>query len=372
MIIISKHIPLGKPFFGNEEVEAVRNTLESGWVAQGPRTEQFEKKLSTYCDAKFGIAVNSCTSALHLSLLVSGIAEGDRILVPDFTFLATGNVILHVGAEPKLIDIDLDSFCLDVDSIEENIDERVKLIFPVHAFGYPADIPELNKIAGKHDIRVIEDAALAIGSMINCCKIGSFRNLTCFSLQGRKIMTTGEGGMIVLDDEGTATDLRALRSQGMYKNTKRGNGSLPIFKKLGFSYRLSDIQASIGLEQLKRIENFIERRNYLAKYYKDSIEDKRLNVVVPNPPKNIRHNYQSYVVLVKRNRNKIITNLKNDGVESTIGTYSLSSQPLFKRYKKECPNSIYAFTHSIALPMYHELKEADIDYIIKSLATSLP
>lgn len=291
--------------------------------------------------------------------------------MPDFTFLATGNVILHMGAEPKLMDISLDSLCLDVDQIDDSIDEHVKAILPVHAFGHPLDIEEITLKAKKTGITVVEDAALAIGSMINGRKIGSFGNIACFSLQGRKIITTGEGGMIVLDDDEVATDLQALRSQGMYKNVKRGEMGLPVFKKLGFSYRMSDIQACIGLEQIKRIEIFIERRNYLVKYYKDSIEDKGLEVVVINPPFNIRHNYQSFIILVKKNRDKTIANLKNNGIESTIGTYSLGSQPLFRKYKKECPNSWYAFNHSMALPIYHELKESDIEYIVKCLSISL-
>jgi dTDP-4-amino-4,6-dideoxygalactose transaminase len=303
-------------------------------------------------------------------MIVSGIAEGDRVLVPDFTFLATGNVILQMGAEPKLMDINLDTFCLDIDKIEEHFEENVKAILPVHAFGYPSDIMEINKIAKTHETIVIEDAALAVGSMINGQKIGSHGNMACFSLQGRKIITTGEGGMIVVDDDETETDLRALRSQGMYRNPKGGKG-LPLFKKLGFSYRLSDIQACIGIEQLRRIETFIDRRNQLAKCYRDSMTDRDLDVIIPNPPINIRHNYQSFVILVKKNRDKIIDDLKGEGIESTIGTYSLGSQPLFSRYKRECPNSLYAFEHSIALPMYHELKESDVDYITKSLAASL-
>jgi dTDP-4-amino-4,6-dideoxygalactose transaminase len=280
-------------------------------------------------------------------------------------------VILHIGAEPKLMDISLDSLCLNLDQIDDNIDENVKAILPVHAFGYPLDMEKINRKAKKAGISVIEDAALAVGSMIDGHKIGSFGNISCFSLQGRKIITTGEGGMIVLDDDGVANDLQALRSQGMYRVADGGAMRLPVFKKLGFSYRMSDIQACIGLEQIKRIEAFIKRRNYLVKYYKDSMDDKRLEIDVINPPSNIRHNYQSFIILIKRNRDKTIAKLKSSGIETTIGTYSLGSQPLFRKYEKECPNSLYAFNHSIALPIYHELNESDIDYIIKCLSLSL-
>ena len=302
-------------------------------------------------------------------MITSGITKGDKVIVPDFTFIATGNVILQIGAKPKLVDINLDSFCIDTETIEESL-ENAKAIVPVHAFGYPADMSKINRIAKNRGLVVVEDAALAIGSMRDNKKIGSHGNMACFSLQGRKVMTTGEGGMIVLDDDELASDLRALRSQGIYRPPKGGKG-LPTFKKLGYSYRLSDIQAAIGLEQLKRLETFIERRNQLAKVYRDSIDDKSLDVVVPNPPQNIRFNYQSFVILVKENRDKIIETLRGEGIETTIGTYSLGSQPLFNRFLKGCPNSKYAFTHSIALPMYHELQESDIEYIVKSLADTI-
>jgi len=365
-----RRIPLAKPFFSEKEVEAVRRTLQSGWVAQGPQVKELEERISSYCGAKYGIAVNSCTSGLHLALLAHGISEGDKVIVPDFTFTATGNVVLHVGAIPELVDIELDTFCINTEKIIDKIDESVKAIIPVHAFGHPANIKEINKIAKDHNIAVIEDAALALGSELDGKKIGSYGNITCFSLQGRKVITTGEGGIVLVDDEELSEYMRALRSQGAFleKNSKK----IPIFRKVGFSYRLSDIQASIGLIQMDRIEEFIKRRIYLANYYNDLIEDTKLDVQFVRIGKNIRNNYQTYVILLKPNlRDKVILKLKEKGIETTIGTYSLSAQPLFRKVKREFPNSRYAFEHTLALPMYHELTENDIEYIINNLKSLL-
>lgn len=354
-----------------DEVKAVEKTLQSGWVAQGPRVKNFEEKIANYCGSKTGIAVNSCTSGLHLALLAHGISEGDKIIVPDYTFTATGNVVLHVGAKPEIVDIEIDTFCIDVEKVEERIDEAVKAIVPVHTFGYPADIKKLNRLSREHDLCIIEDAASGLGSEIEGRKIGSFGNVSCFSLHARKVITTGEGGMIVLNDDVLTETLQALRSQGSFsprKSVQQMGIGLPLFRILGFSYRMSDIQASIGLVQLGKIEEFIERRIYLANYYRDLINDAKLDVKIPEPPNNIRHTYQAYVILVGgNNRDKIIIKLRERGIESTIGTYSLSSLPLFKSKENNCPNGEYAFKHSLALPMYHELTEDNIEYIIQNL-----
>jgi dTDP-4-amino-4,6-dideoxygalactose transaminase len=362
-----KHIPLAKPYFTEEEVDEVREVLRSGWVAQGPKVKAFEEIIASYSSARHGIAVNSCTSALHLSLLAHDVSEGDKVIIPDFTFTATGNVVLHVGAEPIIVDIDLSTFCIDLEGIEKAIEKDVKAILPVHAFGYPANIRKINQIAKRHGLIVIEDAALALGSEFEGKKIGSFGNTACFSLQGRKVITTGEGGIALTSDDRVAETLRALRSQGASPGDNvSGKVNLPIFKIMGFSYRLSDIQAVIGLVQMKRIEDFIKRRIYLAEYYDDLFEDTNLNIQTPMVIEGNRHNYQTYVVMLEGNRDEMILHLKEKGIESTIGTYSLSTQPIFQK-NKTFPNSYYAFKHSLALPMYHELTEEDIQYIVKNI-----
>ena len=363
-----KHIPLAKPYFTEEEIDEVRDTLQSGWVAQGPRVKKLEDIISQHSDAKYGVAVNSCTSALHLSLLAHGLGHGDKIIVPDFTYTATGNVTLHIGAVPVLVDIDPITLCIDPTKIEEKIDKEVKAIIPVHAFGYPAEIQKINQIAEDHNLIVIEDAALALGSEINNKKIGSFQNTTCFSLQARKIITTGEGGMILSSSEEITEKLRAMRSQGaISQKSSEHEINLPIFRMLGLSYRLSDMQAAIGIVQMKRINDFINKRTNLAHHYNDLFVDSGLNIQPPKISKDIRQNFQTYVVILNQgNRNQIITKLKKKQIESTIGTYALSSQPLFKT-KEQFPISEYAFKNSLALPMYHELTTDDVDYIVNSI-----
>jgi dTDP-4-amino-4,6-dideoxygalactose transaminase len=366
-----RKISLARPYFTEDEITEVRKTIQSRWVAQGPRVQEFERKYAEYCGAKHGIAVNSCTSGLHLALLSLGISEGDKVIIPDFTFMATGNVVLHVGARPVLVDIELDTFCIDVEAIEDKIDDAVKAIIPVHTFGHPANMEKLNDIARKYGLKIIEDAASGMGSEIKGNKIGSFGNISSFSLQARKVITTGEGGIIIVNDDALSENLRALRSQGLFsaKTTDFQHGvKLPIFRRLGFSYRLSDIQASIGLVQLERIEEFIKQRIYLAGQYRDLLEDAKLDVITPEPSDKIRHTYQAYVVLLNgNNRDKVIAKLKEKGVESNIGTYSLSSMPLFRSEENLCPRGDNAYKNSLALPMFHELTEQEINYVVHNL-----
>lgn len=365
-------IPLAKPYYCTEDVEAVKKVFESGWVAQGPTTERFEVEVSKFCGAKHGVALNSCTSALHLALLAHGLGKRDKVLVPDFTFPATGNAVLYTGAKPVIVDIDLNTFCVDPRHIEEKIDERVKAIVPVHAFGHPADIDELSRLARKYDLCVIEDAACALGSEFGGVRIGSFGYTTCFSFHARKLISTGEGGMVVVDDEKVAEDVRALRSHGMSLEAHRRDQIsivLPTFKILGYNYRMSDISAAIGLAQLKKIEGFIEKRISLARYYDDAVEDAKLDLRTPEIYGNVRHVYQSYVILLGREgiRDKVIRRLRTKGIGCTIGTYSLSLLPLFRKYKGNCPCGNYAFENTIALPMFQELKEEEIAFVVKTL-----
>jgi dTDP-4-amino-4,6-dideoxygalactose transaminase len=365
-------IPLAKPYFTEEEVDEVRRTLNSGWVAQGPRVKELEERIAEYIGVTRCLALNSCTSALHLSLLANGISKGDKVIVPDFTYIATGNVVLHVGAEPVIVDIDPATFCIDVDGVKEKVDDGVKAIMPVHAFGYPANIQDINRIAEEYGLVVIEDAALALGSEVGGRKIGAHGNTTCFSLQGRKVITTGEGGLVVTRNNDIAEMIKAYRSQGGFPQTVvQGGVNSTIFKIVGLSYRLSDIQAGIGLVQMRRINDFIKRRIYLARYYNDLFDDYGLDIQTPLTLEAVKQNYQTYAVLLNRgNRDKVILNLKDKGIESTIGTYSLNAQPLFHR-REEFPNSKYAFERSLALPMYHELTEEDILYIVKSIKSIL-
>ncbi len=336
-------IPLAKPYFGAREINEVRKTLNDGWVAQGPQAKRFEEVVADYSGAKYGVVVNSCTWALSLSLRALGISEGDKVIVPDFTFWTTGNVVLDAGAEPVVLDIDPVSLCIDIEQVKDRlINGDIQAIMPVHVFGHPAKIDELNRLAKRHDVKVIEDAASALGSELKERRIGSFGNLTSFSFQGRKVASTGEGGMVVLNDKELAQRLR------LWVKTR--------------SLRLSDIQAAIGLIQLDRMEDFIEHRVELAALYRDLIGDTKLDIQLPTAV-DCRHTYQAYVVLLD-DRDGVIQRLREQDIESSIGTYSLTSDP---KFKGDCPRGQFAFKHSLALPMYHELSELGVHHIVMCL-----
>jgi len=359
-----KKIPLARPYYDQKELNAVAKVLESRWVAQGPLVEEFEKEFARYIGVRHAIAVNSCTSALHLSLLALGIKKGDEVIVPDFTFPATGNAVLFCGATPVLADIKLDSFNIDPESFKKRITPRTKCVIPVHIFGLPADMKNIMEIAEKYDIKVIEDAACAHGAEWCDRKAGSFGVTGCFSFHARKIISTGEGGMIVTNDDEVAERLRALRSHGMKQSAwmREKRFTLPSFEEIGYNFRMSDITAAIGLVQLQRIEKFLAERRSIAEKYSRLIEEGGLPVQPPVEPSGTRHSYQSYVILLKKKgvRDDLIASLQNSGVGCTIGTYSLSNLPLFSG---KCPNGTFAFKNSIALPLYTGMGDDEIEYV---------
>ncbi|MEM4255196.1 MAG: DegT/DnrJ/EryC1/StrS family aminotransferase [Candidatus Norongarragalinales archaeon] len=370
-------IPLTKPFFGKEEINAVKKTLDSGWVAgQGPASAEFEKSFSAYLGVKNCVAVNNCTAALHLSLLALGIGKGDEVIVSDYTFPATGHAVLYCGAKPVFADVQKDSYNIDPAEIERLITPKTKAILPVHAFGYPAEMDKIMYIAKKNGLKVVEDAACAAGAKYRGKFAGTFAELGCYSFHGRKNVTTGEGGMVSTDDKTLASKVRSLSCFGMTSAFARQFESEfqpPVFTALGFNYKLSDIASAIGIEQLKRIEGAIERKNALAKLYGEQLSGVD-GVTPPAVSKSVRHVYQSYVCLLDENinRNRIISKLRAKGVQAQIGTYASHIQPVYADYgvrtlKGACPNSLFVFEHSIALPMFYDLNEEQVFKVVKSL-----
>jgi dTDP-4-amino-4,6-dideoxygalactose transaminase len=361
-------IPLAKPYFPSGTLESVKEVLDSGWVTQGPKVKKLEDKYTEYNGSKHAIAVSSGTAALHVSLLALGIGKDDEVIVPDFTFPATGNTVLFTGAKPVISDIDLKTYCIDPKEVKRNITPKTKAIIPVHCFGHPAQMTEIMEIAHENNLFVIEDAAPAHGAELQDKKVGNFGICGCFSFHPRKIITTGEGGMITTNDHDMADKARQIRNHGMKyeRNVTDNVFNLPSFNILGNNYRMSDILAAIGIEQLKILDKSIEERRRLAELYNDLIQENNIDVVTPIERENIRHVYQSYVIQVRKEdyRNTLIKGLISKGVESTIGTYSLSNLPL---YQYECKNGTKAFNNTLALPMYERLKDKDVKYIVDCL-----
>lgn len=362
--------PLSKPYFTGDELEEVRKVLESGWVSQGPAAKKFEQSVAKYLNIQHAISVTNCTSALHLALLASGVTSGSEVLVADYTFPATGHSVLYCEAKPVFIDIDPDTYNIDPQMIEEKITERTRAIVPVHTFGQAADMDPIINIGRKYGIHVIEDAACALGAMYRNKYAGCIGDFGCFSFHARKGITTGEGGMVVTRDPDLGEAVRYLSVFGMTPAWRRELSEefiIPVFEDLGYNYKMSDITAAIGIAQMKKIDEIIERKRYLAGCWNQRIEEME-DITQPVTCTSNYHVYQSYVALTDRriNRNRLIVNLQKRGIQTQIGTYASHIQPVY-RSADECPVSRDIYERAIALPLYYTLTENDIDQIAHEL-----
>jgi perosamine synthetase len=368
------NIPQTRPYFNEEELEELREVLESGWVSQGPKTKEFEDAFAKYVGAKYAVAVTNCTAALHLSLLAIGISKGDEVLVADFTHPATGHSVLYCGAKPVFIDVNPKTYNIDPELIKEKITERTKAVIPVHTFGQPADMDAVMQIASDYGLRVIEDAACAHGAKYKNKFAGTIGDTGCFSFHARKGMTTGEGGMVVTNDRELAEEIRSLSVYGTVSTWDREKSDkfiIPEFVKLGYNYKMSDISAAVGIVQLKRLDKLIEKKRELAKCWDEKLQDLEF-IELPYCSKDVKHVYQSYVTLVDKriNRNKLIELTRSRGIQTQIGTYACHVQPVYNSNQK-CPNSLDIFNRSLSLPLYYTLREEDIDVAAELLKKTL-
>jgi len=367
-------IPLLRPYFDSEELEEIRKVLDSGWVSQGPKVGEFEEKIAKYLDIRNTTAVTNCTSALHLSLLGIGIKEGDEVLVADYTFPATGHAVLYCRAKPVFVDVDLKTYNIDPRSIEEKITNKTKAIIAVHTFGQPAEMDEIMKIAEEHSLKVIEDAACALGAKYKNRYAGTIGDIGCFSFHARKGITTGEGGMVVTNNKNLAKKIRNLSVFGMATawNRERSNKFvIPEFTELGYNYKMSDIAAAVGVAQLRKLDKIIKGKRELARYWGEKLQEMGL-IEPPYVSENVKHVYQSYVALIDKHisRNKLIEKLKKQGIQTQIGTYASHIQAVYNS-KQKCPNSLEIFNRALALPMYYTLREKDIDMMSMHLKKAL-
>ncbi len=360
-------IRLNIPYTDERELEEVAKVLETGYLTQGPKTAEFEHKVASHIGCKHAFAMSSCTTALHLALVVLDIKPGDEVLVADFTFPATANVVVQIGATPVLVDIDLDTFTMNVDDLRRKITPQTRAIIPVDAFGCSADFDRVNEVAAEHGLPVIEDAATAIGAKYYDRFCGNLTTLGCFSFHPRKVITTGEGGMITTNDDALADKIRLLRSHGGVRV-----GPWYQYEAAGFNYRLSDVQGAIGVAQMEKLPMLIARKRQLADQLSAEIQDIP-GVRTPCEPKWAGHIYQSYVILLEESldRNRIVEDMRAGGVETTLGTYALHDQPFFQRaygYQAgQLSNSHAAFTRSMTLPLYPQMSEADLNTVATAL-----
>lgn len=355
-------VPIAKPIIGEEEIENVVEVLKSGMIAQGPKVMEFEEKFANWIGAKYGIATNSGTSALHVALLACGIGEGDEVITTPFTFIASGNAIVYTGATPVFADIDLDTYTIDPDSIEDLITDKTKAILPVQLYGQAADMDKIREIAEKHDLKIIEDAAQAHGAEYNGEKVGTLGDMACFSFYPTKNMTTSEGGMITTNDEELAKKAQMFRAHGASERYHHD--------EIGYNFRMTDIAAAIGLAQLNVIDEFNNKRISNANYLNEQLKDVE-GIVTPKSPDNYKHVYHQYTILVEKgNRDNWVEFLTNKGIGTGIHyPIPLYNQPIYKKLgiEGDCPLAEKAADNVISLPVHPSLTKEDLDLVVDAV-----
>lgn len=355
-------IPIANPIIGEEEIEEVVKVLKSGFIAQGPKVAEFEEKFAEFIGAKYAIATSSGTTALHVALLSCGIGDGDEVITTPFTFAATGNSILYTGARPVFVDIDEDTFNIDPEKIEAGITPKTKVIMPVQLYGQSADMDKINEIAKKHDLYVIEDAAQAHGSVYNDKKVGNMGDAACFSFYPTKNMTTSEGGMITTNNKELAEKTKMFRAHG---ETDRYEHAV-----LGYNFRMTDIAAAIGIAQLKKIDEFNQKRINNASYLTKELEEID-GISTPKVLDGVKHVYHQYTIRVETgNRDEWVKFLNDNGIGTGIHyPIPIYQQELYVElgYDDNLENTEKAASSVISLPVHPSVSKEDLAAIIKVL-----
>lgn len=366
-------IRLTIPSIGEDELEAVRDVLSSGFLVQGEKVAEFESIVADYVGTKYAVAVSNCTAALHIALLAIDVRPGDLVVVTSYSWLSTANVVELCGAQPVFVDICSETFNMSPECLKSRLKQlmavsetarRVKAIIPVHTFGQMADMPSIMEIAGRYDIPVIEDAACALGASIQGRKAGKWGVMGCFSFHPRKAITTGEGGVIATDDINLVKKLQALRNHGLDPDA-----STPNFVMPGFNYRMTEFQAALGIIQMNKLDRIIFHRRQRADIYNNLLAKSFLHLPISLYYQS--HIYQSYVVLLPEylgtHRDAAIEYLKEQGIEATIGTWNMPMTNYLKtRYGyrlRDFPVTDAVFLRSLSLPIFDTLSYENIDFI---------
>lgn len=390
-------IPIARTNLTKDEINSALEPLRSGWLVQGPKVQEFEAKWSKFTGAKHSIAVTSCTTALHLSLVALGIRPNDEVIVPAFTWISSANVVEHVNAKVVFCDIDIENFNIDVKKIEPKITNKTKAIIPVHLFGLAADMTPIKLIAKKYNLKIIEDAACGFGSRYSKQHVGTFGDTGCFSFHPRKAITTGEGGMITTNNTALAEKLKCLRDHGAkMSDFQRHMGTKPYLladhPEAGFNQRMTDIQAAIGSSQMNRAKDIVSERQILANKYDKKLKDTKW-IQTPSKYLNYKHSYQSYPCLflpertkwalknldfkeiktINKMRNSLMDELQNEGISTRPATHAVHMLSYYKnKYNlqpKEFPNAYAANDCSISLPLFSGMREKEQNFVIKKLKT---
>jgi perosamine synthetase len=369
-------IPLARPYTDEAEVAAAADVIRSGWVSQGARAAEFEQLVAGYTGARFAIATNSCTSALHLSLYLQGVGPGDEVICPSFTCFATANAIRHVGALPAFVEIDPRTFNLDPEAVAAAVGPRTRAIMAVHQIGLAADMDPILEVAGRHGLVVVEDGATALGGEYRGKRIGALGSPTAFSFHPRKIITTGEGGMITTGDESLAERARIVRSHGasvsdLERHKARGT-IYAAYPEVGFNYRLTDIQAAVGVEQMKKLPRILALKQEIGRWYDEHLA-RIEEIEAPFVPPYAVHSYQSYLITLKPrfgiDRDALLRQMAARGISCRHGIAPMHWEPY---YRQLYPGLRLPITEEVSrttmfLPIFPGMTETELRYIVENL-----
>ncbi|MBL0942283.1 MAG: DegT/DnrJ/EryC1/StrS family aminotransferase [Alphaproteobacteria bacterium] len=375
-----RKIPIAVPSLGDEEWHAIREPLLSGWLTQGPKVREFEKAFAQRHKVDYALAVTSCPSGFHLALAALEVGPGDEVIVPAFTWVATANVVLYCDATPVFCDVDCETFNIKVEDIASKITERTKAIILVHLFGLCVDVEAVRAVIPKH-VKIIEDAACAAGASYKNNPAGSFGDIAAFSFHPRKSITTGEGGMVTTNNPDLARLSEIMRNHGAeIPEEIRHNSAkpylLPDFKMLGFNYRMTDLQAAVGLVQLKKLDSFIQERQGWAEYYKDKLKDIEWLKPQAIPTYVTQHAWQAFVCYVDPEkapmpRNRIMDLLQQNGIATRPGTHAVHMLSFYKdKYSlqsEDFPGARDCDHNTMAIPLHNKMTKEDFDYVIERL-----
>ncbi|MBL4715564.1 MAG: DegT/DnrJ/EryC1/StrS family aminotransferase [Bacteroidia bacterium] len=373
-------IPIAKPYLTKDEAQLAYDTIQSGWVTQGPKVAEFEEKFASYVGSKYAVALSNCTTALHLAMIVTGVQSGDEVICPSMSYIATANSIKYVGATPVFGEVNPETYNLDVNHVESLITDRTKAVLLVHQIGMPADIDAFKVLSEKHNLVLIEDAACAVGASYKGKKIGSHSDIICFSFHPRKVITTGDGGMIATSIEHYHDRIKLLRQHGMSINDQvRHKSTKVLFEEhveVGYNYRMTDIQASVGIKQIDKLDWIVEERRKIALKYIDSLRDIDC-IRLPIEQEGYFSNYQSFSIYLKDHapisRNELMEKLLENGISSRRGIMTSHREPAYNgEYSNvSLPASEDACDNSIIIPLYIPMDDSDTQKVIDNLRSLL-
>jgi len=369
-------IPIAKPYLTEHDAQAAYDAIMSGWITQGPRVQEFEEKFAAYTGAKHAVAVSNCTTGLHLAMIVAGIQAGDEVICPSMSYIATANCIMYMGATPVFAEVHPETYNLDVADAERRITSKTKAILLVHQIGMPADIDAFSALCKKHNLLLIEDAACAAGSSYQGKKIGAHSDLVCFSFHPRKVISTGDGGMVTTNNDAYAERMKLLRQHGMSVNAGARHGATKIIfedhLEVAYNYRMTDIQAAVGIQQLAKLDWIVEERRKIAARYLTELADIDC-IRLPREESGYFTNWQSFSIYLKENapmsRNELMQALLDKGIASRRGVMTSHRETAYKAMCEglKLPRTEEACDRSIIIPLYVPMEANDVSTVINAL-----